>query len=163
MALTKFPTVAALLGLCQLGLGAACQKQPPPKPPPSIDGLTDALERTADKNLAVPSLANQTLVVPEKSGLRDVQMACILDAAKAAGGAAIPGDDKILATIPRSNVESFMALVRSESVIPANGMNAFRLAADRQMNSAIPQMQNPASVNELIDVVVQSPTHSPTP
>jgi len=125
---------------------AGCQK---PKPPPSIDGLTSALERTAEQTLAAPSLANEQVVVRAAPGQIDAQVAEVLSAASASGGVAIrslnaQGQVSILATIPENNVAAFKAAVRHEKA-PASSPGG------------------PTQITRLIEVLLVNAAASPTP
>lgn len=106
-------SVSALFAVVAL---VGCHK---PTPPPSIDGLTAALERTAEQTLSAPSLANEQIILRARPGQIDAQAAEVLRAAAAAGGAAIRSVDargrvSILATIPEGNAEAFKAALRHE-------------------------------------------------
>jgi hypothetical protein len=144
MAMPKFPHCAAFLAVCIALLAPACRKQ---KPPPSIDGLSDALERSAVKSLPDPSLANEQLVIRVKPGQSNSLTPDILAAATAAGGVAIPSHDSqghasILATVPLNNVDAFKAAVRHEKST----------------------MLTPASQTQLIEVVIDdTPPSTPSP
>ena len=116
------------------------------KPPPSIDGLTAALERSAEQTLAAPTLANEQVILPAKPGKIDAQAAEVLAAASAAGGAAIrslnaQGQVSILATIPENNADAFKAALRDEKAA----------------------MDKPSSSTRLIEVLIENPAGSPTP
>ncbi len=116
------------------------------KPPPSIDGLNEALERSAEKTLAAPTLANEQVIVPAKPGGVDARAAEVLSEASAAGGAGIRSSDaqgrvSILATIPDNNADAFKAALRHE----------------------IFSMDKPSGTSRLIEVLVETPTASPSP
>jgi hypothetical protein len=132
------PVAVALAG----GI-AGCHKQ---KPPPSIDGLTDALERSAEKTLPAPSLASEQIILPARPGQTDAQASEVLQAAAAAGGAAIrslngQGQISILATIPENNADAFKAALRHEKA----------------------PMDSPSPSSSLIEVLIENPSPSPTP
>jgi hypothetical protein len=141
----SFPAAIAL-ATCVAGCLAGCHK---PKPTPSIDGLTDALNRTAEKELAAPSLANEQIFLTATPGQIDTQASQVLDAALAAGGVGIRSvDDKgrvsILATIPENNTDAFKATIRHEKS----------------------PMNSPAPTTTLIEILIQSsalPKPQPSP
>ena len=100
-----------------LGCLAGCHK---PKPVPSIDALSAALQRSADKALAAPPLASEQLILSAKPDQIDPLAAEVLHAASAAGGAGIrsvnlQGQVSILATIPENNADAFKAALLHES------------------------------------------------
>jgi hypothetical protein len=122
---------------------AACHKQ---KPPPSIDGLTAALERSAEQTLTAPALANEQVIIPLKPGKVDAQAAEVVQAASDAGGVAIRsvnarGQVSILATIPENNADAVKAALRKEK----------------------PPMNKPAATTRLIEVLIENTAPSPTP
>jgi len=131
--------------ICAALAVAGCHQQ---KAAPSIDGLTAALEKSADQALAAPSLANEQVVLTVKPGERDRRAAEVIDAALAAGGVGVRttnglGQVSILATVPEENADAFMALLRHEKA----------------------EMKTPTSRNtQLIEVLVETnATASPTP
>lgn len=103
-----------LAAICAL---AGCR---PPKPPPSIDGLAEALKKSAEKTLAAPSLANEQIVATAKPGECEARAQEILNAAVAAGGTGIKavenGQTSILANVPEQNEEIFKGLLRHDKV-----------------------------------------------
>jgi len=125
---------------------AGCHKR---NPPPSIDGLTAVLQRTADQTLVAPSLTNDQVILPAMPDHTDAQAGEILHAASVAGGVAIrsvnaQGQISILATIPENNAEAFKAAVRHDKPPPA---------ADA----------SPSSSTRLIEVLIENATASPSP
>jgi hypothetical protein len=133
-----------LLGGCLLVSLSGCHKQ---KPAPSIDGLAAALERSAEKTLAAPSLAGEQVVLTAQSGQIDTLAGQVVQAASAAGGAALrslnaQGQLSILATIPDNNAEAFKAALRHLKV----------------------PMEKPSTSNTLIEVFIENAAAaSPTP
>ncbi len=122
---------------------AACHKE---KPAPSIDGLTAALQRTAEQALAAPSLANEQITLPARPGQIDTQVAGVIQIASDAGGVAIRSDNpsgaiSILATIPENNAEAFKAALRQVKVT----------------------MEKPSPTTRLIEVLIEKNASSPTP
>jgi hypothetical protein len=116
------------------------------KPAPPIDGLTDALNRAAEKALAAPSLASEQIILPARPGQLDAQASEVIAAASAAGGAAIrsvnpQGQTSILATIPENNADSFKAILRHETA----------------------SMSPPSSSTTLIEVLIENAAASPSP
>ncbi len=136
-------TAAALAG-CMAGEGlCGCHRQ---KPPPSIDGLAAALERSAEQTLTAPSLANEQVIVTVAPGAIDARASEVLAAASAAGGAAIrslnaQGQVSILATVPENNADAFKAALRHEKS----------------------PMEKPSSSTRLIEVLIENTAASPTP
>jgi len=135
------------LSVALLGTITGCNKQ---KPTPSIDGLSAALQRSADQTLAAPSLASEQVSLPANPGHIDAQVAEILQAASAAGGVALrslnaQGQVSILATIPDNNMAAFKATLRHEK----------------------PPMEKPSASTSLIEVVLvnaaEKTAASPTP
>jgi hypothetical protein len=95
---------------------AACQKQ---KPPPSIDGLSEALERSAEKALGAPSLADEQMTVTAKPGQVEARTAEIKQDFSTAGGTGVSsvnarGEVSVFGSIPAINLAAFKALVRHE-------------------------------------------------
>jgi hypothetical protein len=140
LAQTRRLPVAAALAITLL---AACHKE---KPAPPIDGLTDALNRAAEKALAPPSLANEQIILPARPGHLDAQASEVIGAASAAGGAAIrsvnpQGQTSILATIPENNADSFKAALQHETA----------------------PMNPPSSSTTLIEVLIENAAASPSP
>jgi hypothetical protein len=131
--------------LALAGSFAACHKQ---RPPPSIDGLSAALERSAEKTLAAPSLADEQIDVPAKAGQTDSQTREITRAFAAAGGTAVSsvnaeGQISILGAIPEVNVAAFKAVLRHEPAAMQKG---------------------PATPTRLIEVLIENaPPSSPMP
>ena len=126
-----------------VGCLTGCHKR---KPTPSMDGLTAALERSAEQTLAAPSLANEKVVLSARPGEADAQAAEVLQAARSAGGVAIrsldaQGEVSILATIPENNAEAFKATLRHEKA----------------------GMEKASSSSRLIEVLIKTPATSPTP
>jgi hypothetical protein len=142
----RLPLAAALaitLATALVSPLAGCHKE---KPAPPIDGLTDALNRAADKALAAPPLANEQIVLPARPGQLDAQASEIIAAASAAGGVAIrsinpQGQTSILATIPVNNADSFKAALRHETA----------------------PMNPPSSSTTLIEVLIENAAASPSP
>jgi hypothetical protein len=123
---------------------ASCHRQ---KPAPSIDGLSAALERSAEKSLAAPSLADEQIVIPAKPGQTAAQTSEIERSFTLAGGTALTstntqGQISILGDVPEVNVGSLKAMLRHEQTA---------------IQSA------PASPARLIEVLVVKPAPSPTP
>jgi hypothetical protein len=135
--------VAVLLAGSLLGSLAGCHK---PKPPPSIDDLSAALERSAEQSLPAPTLASEQVILPAQPGPADAQTAAVIQAASAAGGVAIrtlnpQGQPSILATIPENNADAFKALLRHEK----------------------PSMESPSSSTRLIEILIEKTAPSPSP
>lgn len=131
---TAFPMALLLAG---------CHKQ---KPPPSIEGLTAALEKTAEQSIAAPSLANEQITLPAPAGQADAAAASVVEAAAAAGGAAIrstsaQGQFSVLVTLPENNAEAFKAALRHEKAA----------------------MAKPSASSRLIEVLIITSAASPTP
>jgi len=138
----RFSRSPILFALLAVWLGG-CRKQ---KPPPSIDALSAALERTASQTLTAPPLANERVTLTVKPEQIDARVVEVFKAASAAGGAAIrsvnaQGQVLILATIPENNADAFEAAIRTES-------------------SA---MAKPTLSSRLIEVLMVFPTPSPHP
>ena len=115
-------------------------------PPPSLDGLKAALQRSAEQALPAPVLSNEQVILPAKAGQSDAQAAEIVGAATAAGGAAVrsingQGHVSMLASIPENNAEAFKAALRHEKAT----------------------MATPSGTTRLIEVVIESTSASPTP
>jgi hypothetical protein len=109
----RFVLSAALLAA---GLLAACQK---PKPPPSIDDLTTALQHSADQAIAAPSLVDAQILVQPRPGQLAAQTAEIEQLFSEAGGTGLAsvnakGQTSILGTIAADNLEAFKALLRHQ-------------------------------------------------
>ncbi len=133
------PLAAALAG-CLSG----CHKSQPP--PPSIDGLTQALQKTAEKTLVVPSLANEQVVLTVKPADTDAEAAMVLKAASDAGGAGLRSVDaqgrvSILATIPDNNADAFKAALHNVKVT----------------------MNKPSTQPNLIEILIENASASPSP
>jgi len=135
--------LAAALAIIFVSPLAGCRKE---KPAPPIDGLTDALNRAAEKALAAPSLANEQIVLQARPGQLDAQASEIIAAASAAGGVAIRsvnpgGQTSILATIPENNADAFKAALRHEAA----------------------PMSSPSPSTTLIEVLIENAAASPSP
>ena len=94
----------------------ACQK---PKPAPSIDDLSAALQRSADQAIAAPSLVDAQIVVQPRTGQLAAQTAEIEHFFSEAGGTGLAsvnaaGQTSILGSIPADNLDAFKALLRHE-------------------------------------------------
>ena len=134
------------------GCLAACHKQ---NPPPSIDGLSAALERSADKTLAVPSLDDDQFIVPARPGQTDAQTREIERLVAAAGGTAVDsvtaqGDISILAQVPQSHVLPFKAALE-------------RIHGRERGSGPAPVGSGASSSPLLIEVLIQNSFPSPTP
>ncbi|MGA3172030.1 MAG: hypothetical protein ABSE62_13565 [Chthoniobacteraceae bacterium] len=135
---------ATFIPLAIAGLLPACHKQ---TPPPNIDSLSAALEHDAEKTLAVPSLANEQVILTAGSGRIDAVAAEVVQAASSAGGAALRSTEaqgrlSILATIPDNNADAFKAAIHHAKVA----------------------MAPPSSHTSLIEVLIENPAPaSPTP
>jgi hypothetical protein len=134
--------LAALLAITLAGC-PGCHKE---KPAPPIDGLSDALNRAAEKALAPPSLANEQILLPARPGQLDAQASEIIAAASAAGGVAIrsinaQGQTSILATIPENNADAFKAALKHETMA----------------------MASPSPSTTLIEVLIENPAASSSP
>ena len=134
--------LAALLAITLAGC-PGCHKE---KPAPPIDGLSDALNRAAEKALAPPSLANEQILLPARPGQLDAQASEVIASATAAGGVAIrsvnsEGQTSILATIPENNADAFKAALRHEQV----------------------PMSSPSPSTTLIEVLIENPAASSSP
>ena len=137
------PAMFLPIAVALAGCLAGCHQQ---KPPPSIDGLSAALERSAEQTLTAPTLANEQVILPARPGKADAQAAEVLRAASAAGGAAVrsidaQGQVSILATIPENNAAAFKAALRYEKV----------------------PMEKPSPSTRLIEVLIENGAASPTP
>ncbi len=111
--------LAGGLGTCVVG----CHKR---KPAPSIDGLSAALERSAEKALAAPSLADEQILVAARPGQTEAQKAEISGDFAAAGGTAVSsvnaeGQVSIFADVPEVNVAAFKAALRHEPGVMRKG------------------------------------------
>lgn len=132
--------LAALLAACLAG----CHQE---KPPPSIDVLDAALRRSAEQTLPAPTLASEQVSLSVPPAQADARAAEIIEAASAAGGAAIRspeagGRTSILATIPENNVDAFKAATRHEKAA----------------------MEKPFASTRLIEVLLENqPVPSPSP
>lgn len=96
--------------------------------------------------MPAPSLANEQIILPARAGQTDAQASGVLQAASAAGGAAIrslnpQGQVSILATIPENNADAFKAALRHEKA----------------------PMESPASSTRLIEVLIVTAAPSPSP
>jgi hypothetical protein len=116
-------------------------------PPPSIDGLSTALEKTAEQALPAPSLADEQIIVPARPGQADAQTAEILQLFADAGSTAVSsvnpqGRISILGDVPVVNVDALKAGLQHEKV---------------------PMQKGPASPTRLIEVLIEKPAPSPTP
>jgi len=126
------------------GGAAGCRKQ---KPPPSIEGLSAALERSAEKTLEAQPLAGEQIVVAAKPGEINARAGEVIASATEAGGVGIrsqtgPGEASILATIPENNAEAFEAALRHDKM----------------------PMQKPSPGTRLIEVLIGNPAPAtPTP
>lgn len=142
MRIAPFMVLAVTVPL--LGWLGGCHRQ---KPPPSIDGLSEALERSAEKTLGAPSLADEQIIVAAKPGETDAQTAEIRRVFADAGGTAVSsvnaqGQISILADIPEVNVAAFKAALRHEPAAMRKG---------------------PALPARLIEVLLENTPASPTP
>jgi hypothetical protein len=140
--LFRLPLAAALAG-CFVGSLAGCREK---KPTPSIDGLSAALERSAEQTMPAPTLAGEQIALPVPPSLAEARAAEVIQAASTAGGVAIrslnaQGQISILATIPENNAESFRSLLRHEQ----------------------PPMNSPSPSTRLIEILIENPVPSPTP
>ena len=90
------------------------------KPAPSIDSLAEVLQKSAEKTLAAPSLANEQIVIAAPPAEAEARATEVLNAAVAAGGTGIKsaqdGKISILANIPEGNETIFQGLLRHEKV-----------------------------------------------
>src|SRR5271170_396702 len=88
----SIPPVLRRLGVGVIGVGvlAAGHKQ---TPPPNIDSVSAALEHDAEKTLAVPSLANEQLILTAGTGQIDAVAAEVIRIASSAGGAGLRSTD----------------------------------------------------------------------
>ena len=115
-------------------------------PAPSIDGLSAALERSAEQTLGAPSLANEQIDLAAKPGQIDAQAAEVLQAASAAGGVGIrslnaQGQVSIIATIPENNLDAFKARLRHAKA----------------------PLEKPSSSTRLIEILIENATPTPSP
>lgn len=102
---------------------AGCHER---KPPPSIDALSAALERSAANTLTAPSLADEQIIVPAMAGQSGAQTAEIERVFAAAGGTAVSsvtadGRISILAQVPEINVGPLKAALRHEPAVMQKG------------------------------------------
>jgi len=135
--------LAVALAGCAAVCFAGCHRR---NPPPSIDGLAAALERSAEQTLAAPSLANEQIILHAGPGQTDARAAAVIEAASAAGGAAIRSLDargrvSILATVPENNAGAFKAALGQEKI----------------------PMEKPSSATRLIEVIIEDTAGSPSP
>jgi hypothetical protein len=132
---------AALLAT---GLLAACQK---PKPPPSIDDLTAALQHSADQAIEAPSLVDAQIIVQPRPGQLAAQTAEIEHLFSEAGGTGLAtvnakGQTSILGTIAADNLEAIKSQL-------SHGKAGLDLASK---GSTI-----------LVEVLIDTPHPSPSP
>ena len=141
----RIPPIMVVVAVALAGCLGGCHKQ---KPPPSVDGLTAALERSAEQTIPTPSLADEQIILPARPGETDAQTTEIVNTFAAAGATAVSRrDDKgqvasIMANVPEINVDAFKAALRHEKVTMQNG---------------------PSSPTRLIEVLIEYPAASPTP
>lgn len=139
---------ASLLGGCL----PACHRQ---KPPPSIDGLSAALERSAEKTLGVPSLDDDQFIVPARPGDTDTQTREIKRLVADAGGTAVDsvtaqGEISILAQVPQSHVELFRAALE-------------RIHGREHGSEPTPSLSGTDSTPLLIEVLIENTPPPPNP
>jgi hypothetical protein len=138
-----FP-IAAAFALFAAGCLAGCHKA---KPAPSIDGLSEALDRSAEKELPAPSLADEQIIVPAKPGQIDAQTAEIVHTFAGAGASAVSSVDgqgrvSIMGSVPENEVDAFKAALRHEKAAPP---------------------PSPSTSTRLIEVLIESVAASPSP
>lgn len=137
-----FPFLAALAG-CLLASGlAGCHKE---KPAPSIDDLSAALERSAEKALPAPSLVDAQIEVtakPEETAARTAEIEHLFEAAGGSGIASVDAEGRtsVLGTIPGDNLAAFKALLRHE-------------------NATLPS--KPGGTSLTVEVLITNPTPAP--
>ena len=102
-----------------------------------MNGLEDALKRTAEQKLPAPTLADETMAIPAADAAE------LSRAAAEAGGSvvALTGAGEWLARIPGNNVEAFKAALRHQ---PA-------------------EMAAPAGPNRTLEILIQPGSPSPSP
>jgi hypothetical protein len=137
----RFPRFMVLLGVFAL---SGCHKQ---KPAPSIDGLTDALQRSAEKALSVPSLADEQIVVTATAGSAGSETPEIEHIIATAGATAVSSQDdqgrtSIMAEVPTVNVDALKAALRRQKATMEPG---------------------PYTSTRLIEVLIENATPTPTP
>ena len=107
------------------------------RPAPNIDALKAALEKSAEKTLAAPGVANEKIELSIEPAQMGEESERIADAALQSGGSAVksyaPGRVDVLARIPREHVAQFRELVTGSK------------------SAASPESSEP---NLLIDVVI---------
>jgi len=143
MRFAQFRILPVALAGCAAACLCGCNK---PKPAPSIDELSAALQQSADKALAAPSLANEQVILAAQPGKIDAQAAEVIESATAAGGVGLrslnaQGQVSILATIPENNAEAFKAALQHQKT----------------------PMNTPSPTTTLIEVLIATPAASPTP
>jgi hypothetical protein len=124
------------------GCMAGCQKQ---KPAPSIQGLSDALQMSAEKAIPVPSLADEQIIIPDRPGIEDTPEVEHLFAT--AGATAVSSIDSqgrvsIMGDVPEVNVEALKAALRHERATMEPG---------------------PYTSTRLIEVLIENTAASPSP
>jgi hypothetical protein len=108
--------VTACLAPALAGVLSGCHKAEHAKPPPSIEGVSAALQRTAAQALNAPPLAGEQIFLTVQPADMESEAAAVSRAAADAGGAALSspqtsGSISILASIPANNVEAFKAVL----------------------------------------------------
>ncbi len=117
------------------------------KPAPSINDLTEALQRSADQAIAAPSLVDSQIVVPQRTGQLDAQTKEIEQIFSDAGGSAVvslnaAGQTSIFGTIPAINLA------------------AFKSRLNHQKATMTPGPESPACT---VEVLIDTPHPSPSP
>jgi hypothetical protein len=150
MRIAPFTILAASVSVA--GCLAACHRQ---KPPPSINGLSAALERSADKTLALPSLDDDQFIVPARPGQTGDQTREIEALVNRAGGTALDsttpqGDISILAQVPQNRVLLFRSALER--------IHGRELGAE-----PVPLVSGTGSSPLLIEVLIENTSPSPSP
>jgi hypothetical protein len=150
MRIAPFTILAASVSVA--GCLAACHKQ---KPPPSIDGLSAALERSADKTFAAPSLNDDQFIVPARPGQTAGQTRAIETLVTSAGGTAVDS------TTPQGDI-SILAQIPQDRLLPVRTALE-RIHAREQGPQPVPSSSGAASTPLLIEVLIENTSPSPSP
>ncbi len=103
----------AIAALCAFRV-AKCRHR---EAPSNIEGLADALKRSAEKDLTAPHLANEQIILTAAREELQNRARQVVDAAIQAGGTAIESDNSdgtstVLAQIPSRNEGLFRGLIQ---------------------------------------------------
>jgi hypothetical protein len=143
-----FPRIKSLLSAACLagslaGVLSGCHK---PKPPPSIEGVSAALQRAAAQALTAPPLASEQVIITVTEAEMDTEAYAVAKAATDAGGTTVrfPNENgrlSLLASIPVNNAEAFKAVLHKVRAL----------------------MDKPSDSTRLIEVVLTPPAVSSSP